>query len=790
MNSIAKITRLTNWKDNTSNKPVLNMSIDDAVQAIETSNDEYSYFSVIDEDTEYNVFLDADSWTEDVSIFEAREAIAAYFLVSEDKVYFTENESGHKYHFSIPKLFGTIEVIKQWVEEFNLHYPQFELDTAIYKKGTWRLPNQLKPTDKEGLQPNTRHIVQEGEIKYFIPEYIENDAIELEPKGLLKKDKVHQNHNTEVMDTGDKVKEVETILKHLKPDRCDHYADWIRIGMIIKNEKLPFSLWNEWSKTSSKYDALKIEEVWDGFKDNGGLTIDTLWYYLMNDNHSQWKDLKSSKVAIGNVITQCSNMKCAEFFYKVKPTSYMYKAEFGWYKINKFNVWEYSTKEPASLSKDLFDTLKSFALHHDAKLSQELATLEADNPKYVSINDKKKEILKFLKTIGSYSFIKGVIELVKSFYERDVFELIDTKTNLFACDDKVFDTDTCKWREIEPNDYISTTTGYCLNCNVNKQVKKEVNEFLDTLYKTEEDVLYFKKSIARCLNGDRKGNAETFNVWTGRGGNGKSLSGDQVKNTFGKYYHTISSDTLTKAQDKKGQAQPELAQSRGKRLVMATEPEGNERLQESIIKLLTGGDQISTRDLYKSNVEFVPQFGLFLQCNDIPKIKINDAIVRRLVIQKFPFKFVTDPKDDTIEKKRDNLLPTKVKSPEWRDAFLEILVETYTNHLKHKPDIQLPENVKKATNEYIEENNPVGVWLKDNYEMTSNVNDKIKARDMYNDFIKDCNKYVSEKEFARQMDYNNVNKRKDRTGAFYTHIKRTTTKDECQINDTNDVLDV
>lgn len=785
MISTAKITRLSNWKDNNANKPILNMTIDDAVNTIENSSNEFSYFSVIDEDTFYNVFLDADTWSENVSLFEAREAIAAFFLVSEEKVYFTENENGNKYHFTIPSLYGTIEVIKQWVEDFNKHYAEFELDTAIYKKGIWRLPNQLKPNDN-GLQPDTRHIIQDGETKYFIPEYIEDGALELEPKGPLKKDKKEQQ-NTTTEYSSEKEKDVETILKHLKPNRCDNYIEWIRVGMIIKNEKLPFSLWNEWSKGSLKYDPLKIEEVWDGFKEDGNLTISTLYYYLMNDNYSQWKELKSNKVDIGNVIKQCSNMKCAEFFYNIKPTSYMYKADFGWYKINNYNVWDYTSKEPASLSKDIFETLKTFALHHDQKLLQELASLDADDPKYSSINDQKKEILKFLKTIGSYSFIKGIIELVKSFYERDVFELIDRKTNLFACNDKVFDTNTCEWRDIEPADYISTTTGYNYNGNVDKKVKDQVHKFLKTLYKTEEDVLYLKKSIARCLNGDRKGNAETFQVWTGRGGNGKSVVGDGVKNTFGNYYHTISSNTLTKTMDKQGQAQPELAKSRGKRIVMATEPEGNERLQESIIKLLTGGDQISCRDLYKSSLEFVPQFGLFLQCNDIPKIKINDAIVRRLVIQNFPFKFVPEPKDETIEKKRDNNLPNLVKSSEWRDAFLEILIETYIEYLKDKQDIQLPKNVKEATNEYIEENNPVGLWLKEKYEMTSNNNDKIKARELYNDFLKDSEKEITEKEFARQMDYNNVNKIK-KGCVFYTHIKRITSTNECQIND-EDILD-
>jgi hypothetical protein len=66
-------------------------------------------------------------------------------------------------------------------------------------------------------------------------------------------------------------------LRHISPD-CD-YATWIRIGMSLKSAlgDAGFSLWDEWSSASPKYDARRMPAKWQSF-DGQGITAGTLFH--------------------------------------------------------------------------------------------------------------------------------------------------------------------------------------------------------------------------------------------------------------------------------------------------------------------------------------------------------------------------------------------------------------------------------------------------------------------------------------------------------------------------------
>ena len=73
---------------------------------------------------------------------------------------------------------------------------------------------------------------------------------------------------------------------------------------------------------------------------------------------------------------------------------------------------------------------------------------------------------------------------------------------------------------------------------------------------------------------------------------------------------------------------------------------------------MSGRDDITTRDLFKSNMTYIPLFTVFLQCNDMPNIKnLDNGIIRRLRIINYPFQFVEKPiniKDKKVDAKLKN----------------------------------------------------------------------------------------------------------------------------------------
>ena len=54
------------------------------------------------------------------------------------------------------------------------------------------------------------------------------------------------------------------------------------------------------------------------------------------------------------------------------------------------------------------------------------------------------------------------------------------------------------------------------------------------------------------------------------------------------------------------------------------EPSKGDKINEGIMKELTGGDKIMARGLHQDPFEFKPKFKMVLTCNDLPRCSAND----------------------------------------------------------------------------------------------------------------------------------------------------------------------
>jgi putative DNA primase/helicase len=126
--------------------------------------------------------------------------------------------------------------------------------------------------------------------------------------------------------------------------------------------------------------------------------------------------------------------------------------------------------------------------------------------------------------------------------------------------------------------------------------------------------------------------------------------------------------------------------------VVACEADAENRLAESLIKQMTGGDTISARFLHQEWFEFEPTHKVFFGTNHKPVIRGTDyAIWRR--IRLVPFE-ITIP-----EEERDKSLPEKLK-----DEAAGILAWAVQGCLAwQRQGLGVPEEVKAATDDYREE---------------------------------------------------------------------------------------
>ena len=109
----------------------------------------------------------------------------------------------------------------------------------------------------------------------------------------------------------------------------------------------------------------------------------------------------------------------------------------------------------------------------------------------------------------------------------------------------------------------------------------------------------------------------------GSGGNGKSTFFNVLARVLGSYAGTLSADALTANPNRN--KLPELAELRGKRLVLAAELEEGTRLDVSMLKRLCSTDAVHAEPKYKQPFEFIPSHTCVLFTNFLPKVGSSDA---------------------------------------------------------------------------------------------------------------------------------------------------------------------
>ncbi|MEW6905509.1 phage/plasmid primase, P4 family [Trueperella pyogenes] len=134
---------------------------------------------------------------------------------------------------------------------------------------------------------------------------------------------------------------------------------------------------------------------------------------------------------------------------------------------------------------------------------------------------------------------------------------------------------------------------------------------------------------------------EALIIAYGDGRNGKSTFWNTLARVLGSYSGNLSADVLTAGMRRN--IKPELAEAKGKRLLIAAELEEGVRLSTSNVKHLASTDEIYAEKKYKAPFAFTPSHTLVLYTNHLPRVGAMDAgIWRRLIVIPFEAKIEGD----------------------------------------------------------------------------------------------------------------------------------------------------
>ena len=288
--------------------------------------------------------------------------------------------------------------------------------------------------------------------------------------------------------------------------------------------------------------------------------------------------------------------------------------------------------------------------------------------------------------------------LVAPLFRRDFFSKLDSDGGMLGTMNGVFDMYERRFRPARPSDFVTKTTGVpyvpwreLCEDPVMRATMTGLKRFLTDLMPDELELEFLLRKIARTLDGRAPEPKLCFLL--GQGSNGKSKLLELVELTLGDYCARAPVQTLTERQSP-GSPNSALAQGVLARVLLFDEPSKDAHFDNGIVKLFTGGDRISVRDLYKPSRSVKPLFTPFCVCNTMPSIAGDDfGTSRRLQVVKFSTRFTGTPSKPNERAARQVTFTTA-----WRTVFFSLLIEKYHAFSEHgNPE---PMSVKVATDAY------------------------------------------------------------------------------------------
>jgi P4 family phage/plasmid primase-like protien len=381
----------------------------------------------------------------------------------------------------------------------------------------------------------------------------------------------------------------------------------------------------------------------------------------------------------------------AEIIYYYYEKEFNYGEDDEWY-IFKDHKWKNIGKKNIDLRFNIQPKLK--------ELYSKLWDYYKENG---DSKNKLKSLKNVINTFGETTLKNNIMtELVDIFImkknpNRDFTKKLDSNNNMIGFNNGIYDLCNFEFREGRPDDYITLSVGYNFQENHTEKYE-DLLKFLEDIQPNKEERDYMLTYLSIGLVGNL---LELFTILTGCGRNGKSKLIELLKVTLGDYFGSVQSQLFTRPRPDANSPDPGLLSLAKKRVVIASEPEKNSKLNSGFIKFITGRDSTTLRNCHSNDmVDFTAKFITLLICNDIPDCDdIDNAFSKRLRCVGFPTEFVNEPTKDNQKKIDVNI---NKNFDYWKYDFILLLIEYYKKYTKTH-ELKPTNNISRWTNQYKED---------------------------------------------------------------------------------------
>lgn len=299
----------------------------------------------------------------------------------------------------------------------------------------------------------------------------------------------------------------------------------------------------------------------------------------------------------------------------------------------------------------------------------------------------------------------------------------------FACANGVVDLRTGEVRGVKQEDFVSIASRVAYDPEM---PIPHFQRFLETSHPDPEVREYLQKALGYSMTSETKGSV-MFIHHGSTTANGKSVLMNVLKAILGDHMAPASEKTIIR---QKGMSSQRIGQDMvdliGYRFLMLNETGEGGHLDSETVKSLTSADLRADRAHAQANQQYRVTGKIHLVTNHLPHITPDAAMRRRIVIIPWTQSFVDNP-DPNLEAKLNSELPGILA---W---LVQGATRWYAEHERAGKDaLRPPERCRLEAEEFFEEEDEVGSWLKDN-TMRLDVESDPKAwtqnKDLYADYL-------------------------------------------------------
>ena len=309
---------------------------------------------------------------------------------------------------------------------------------------------------------------------------------------------------------------------------------------------------------------------------------------------------------------------------------------------------------------------------------------------------RQKDVLRWAIQSESAAKLSSMLDVAKT--EAAIViapHELDANQWTFNCANGTLDLRTGELRPHNPKDNLTRVSPVAFDPSMKCPI---FDQFLRTTFADSQPLIdYMMAVLGHCLTGD----ISMQHMWVcyGGGANGKSTLLDTVQHLMDSYAGNAPDSLLMVGRD---EHPTELASLQGKRLVIASETEANQRLKLQLIKKLTGDATITTRRMRMDFYEFQRTHKMLMMTNNKPRVRENsEATWRRLKLIPFAVQVPVE--------NRDTHLAMKLRAE--AAGILNRLLAGCLDWQRR--GLVEPQEVTDATKEYRDESDPLEDWIEE-----------------------------------------------------------------------------